>query len=44
VAANNEGIPFVSGSPDAPISQAVSRIADSLSSHLRQRAPALARH
>lgn len=44
VAANNEGIPFVSGSPDAPISQGVRLIADSLSSHLRQRAPALARH
>jgi pilus assembly protein CpaE len=44
VAANNEGVPFVSGSPDAPISQGVRRIADSLSSHLRQRAPALARH
>ena len=43
VAANNEGVPFVSGSPDAPISQGVRRIADSLSSHLRQRAPALAR-
>jgi pilus assembly protein CpaE len=43
VAANNEGIPFVSGSPDAPISQGIRRIADSLSSHLRQRAPALAR-
>ncbi|HEY7332905.1 MAG TPA: AAA family ATPase [Candidatus Limnocylindria bacterium] len=43
VAANNEGVPFVSGSPDAPISQGVRRIADSLSSHLSQRAPALAR-
>ncbi len=43
VAANNEGVPFVSGSPDAPISDGVRRIADSLSSHLRQRAPALAR-
>jgi pilus assembly protein CpaE len=43
VAANNEGVPFVSGSPDAPISQGVRRIADSLSSYLSQRAPALAR-
>jgi pilus assembly protein CpaE len=43
VAANNEGVPFVSGSPDAPISDGVRRIADSLSSHLRQRSPALAR-
>ena len=39
VAANNEGVPFVSGSPDAPISQGVRRLADSLSSHLRERAP-----
>lgn len=43
VAANNEGVPFVSGSPDAPISQGVHRIAESLSAHLRQRSPALAR-
>jgi hypothetical protein len=43
VAANNEGVPFVSGSPDAPISHGVKRLADSLSSHLRERAPALAR-
>jgi pilus assembly protein CpaE len=44
VAANNEGVPFVSGSPDAPISQGVKRLAASLSSHLRERsAPALAR-
>jgi pilus assembly protein CpaE len=43
VAANNEGVPFVSGTPDAPISQGLKRIADSLSSHLRERAPALAR-
>jgi pilus assembly protein CpaE len=43
VAANNEGVPFVSGSPDAPISQGIRRIADSLSMHLRERTPALAR-
>jgi pilus assembly protein CpaE len=43
VAANNEGVPFVSGSPDAPISQGIQRIAESLSSHLRERTPALAR-
>jgi pilus assembly protein CpaE len=43
VAANNEGVPFVSGSPDAPISKGVRGIADSLSAHLRQRSPALAR-
>jgi len=42
VAANNEGVPFVSGSPDAPISQGIKQIAASLSSHLRERAPVLA--
>ncbi len=42
-AANNEGVPFVSGSPDAPISRGVREMAESLSAHLRQRAPALAR-
>ena len=42
VAANNEGVPFVSGSPDAPISQGIRNIAASLSSHLRERAPVLA--
>jgi pilus assembly protein CpaE len=41
--ANNEGLPFVTGSPDAPISQGVRRMADSLGAHLRERAPALAR-
>jgi pilus assembly protein CpaE len=44
VAANNEGIPFVTGSPDAPISQGIRLLAESLSSHLRERLPALARH
>jgi pilus assembly protein CpaE len=43
LAANNEGVPFVTGSPDAPISQGVRLIADSLGAHLRERAPALAR-
>jgi pilus assembly protein CpaE len=42
VAANNEGVPFVSGSPDAPISQGIKLIAASLGSHLRERAPVLA--
>ncbi|HEX5578237.1 MAG TPA: response regulator [Candidatus Limnocylindria bacterium] len=42
VAANNEGVPFVSGSPDAPISQGIRHIASSLGSHLRERAPVLA--
>ncbi|MEP6468601.1 MAG: response regulator [Chloroflexota bacterium] len=44
VAANNEGVPFVTGSPDAPISQGIRLLAESLSSHLRERLPALARH
>jgi pilus assembly protein CpaE len=44
LAANNEGVPFVSGSPDAPISLGVKQLAASLSSLLRERAsPALAR-
>jgi pilus assembly protein CpaE len=43
VAANNEGVPFVTGSPDAPISQGIRRIADSLAAHQRERVPALAR-
>jgi pilus assembly protein CpaE len=42
-AANNEGLPFVTGSPDAPISHGVRHMADSLGAHLRERAPALAR-
>jgi pilus assembly protein CpaE len=41
VAANNEGVPFITGSPDAPISQGVRRLADSLAAHLRERTPAL---
>jgi pilus assembly protein CpaE len=43
LAANNEGVPFVTGSPDAPISQGIRLLAESLSSHLRERVPALAR-
>ncbi|HET7520696.1 MAG TPA: response regulator [Candidatus Limnocylindria bacterium] len=43
VAANNEGVPFVTGSPDAPISQALRAMAESLASHQSQRLPALAR-
>ncbi len=43
LAANNEGVPFVTSSPDAPISAGVRRIADSLAAHLRERSPALAR-
>ncbi len=41
--ANNEGIAFVSSSPEAPIAQAVKRVAGSLATHLRERSPALAR-
>jgi pilus assembly protein CpaE len=43
LASNNEGIAFVSSSPDAPIAKNVMRIAESLASHLRERSPALAR-
>ncbi len=42
VAANNEGVPFISGSPEAPISKGIKHIAASLGSHLRERAPVLA--
>jgi pilus assembly protein CpaE len=41
--ANNEGIAFVSSSPETPIAQGVRRIADSLAAHQRERSPALAR-
>lgn len=40
---NNEGIAFVSSSPESPIAQGVKRISDSLAAHLRERSPALAR-
>jgi len=43
LAANNEGVAFVTSSPDSPIAQGVRRIAESLASHQEQRAPALAR-
>ncbi len=43
LASNNEGVPFVTSSPDAPIASGVRRIADSLAAHLRERTPALAR-
>lgn len=44
VAANNEGVAFVTGSPDAPISQGILGIAESLTANLRARGtPALAR-
>jgi pilus assembly protein CpaE len=44
LSSNNEGIAFVSSSPDSPIAQGVRRIADSLAAHQRERSPALARH
>ena len=43
LASNNDGVAFVASSPDSPIAQGVKRIADSLSAHLRERSPALAR-
>jgi pilus assembly protein CpaE len=44
LAANNEGVPFVLASPDAPISQGVRAIADSVGALLGPRAPALTLH
>ena len=43
LAANNEGVPFVTSSPDAPISVAVRSLAASFAEHLRERGPVLAR-
>jgi Flp pilus assembly CpaE family ATPase len=43
LAANNEGIPFVSASPETPIAEGIRRIAASLGTHLRERSPALTR-
>ena len=39
---NNEGIAFVSSSPESPIAQGVRRIADSLAGQLHERSPAMA--
>jgi MinD-like ATPase involved in chromosome partitioning or flagellar assembly len=44
ISANNEGVPFVLASPDAPISQGIRRMAESIGALLRERTPALARH
>jgi pilus assembly protein CpaE len=44
LASNNEGVAFVTSSPDAPISQGIRSIAASLAAHQRARSPALARH
>jgi pilus assembly protein CpaE len=43
LSSNNEGVAFVTSSPDSPIAQGVRRIAESLAAHQEQRAPALAR-
>jgi pilus assembly protein CpaE len=43
LSSNNEGIAFVSSSPDSPIAAGVRRIAESLAAHQRERSPALAR-
>jgi pilus assembly protein CpaE len=42
LASNNEGIAFVSSSPESPIAQGVRAIADSLAAHQRARSPAMA--
>jgi pilus assembly protein CpaE len=43
LSSNNEGVAFITASPDSPIAQGVRRIVDSLTAHQEQRAPALAR-
>jgi pilus assembly protein CpaE len=43
LSSNNEGVAFITSSPESPIAQGVRRIADSLAAHQEQRAPALAR-
>jgi pilus assembly protein CpaE len=42
LASNNEGIAFVSSSPESQIAQDVGQIANALAAHLRERSPALA--
>lgn len=44
IAANNEGVPFVLGSPDADISKALRQVAEAIGARLPSRAAALARH
>ena len=44
LSSNNEGVAFVTSSPDSPIADGVRRIAESLAAHQRERSPALARH
>jgi len=43
LSSNNDGVAFVTSSPDSEIAKGVMRIAESLSAHLRERSPALAR-
>ncbi|HSJ00530.1 MAG TPA: response regulator [Patescibacteria group bacterium] len=43
LSSNNEGVAFITASPESPIAQGVRRIVDSLVAHQEQRAPALAR-
>jgi pilus assembly protein CpaE len=43
LSSNNEGVAFVTSSPDSPIAQGVRRIAESLAAHQEQRAPQLVR-
>lgn len=43
LSSNNEGVAFITASPESPIAQGVRRIVDSLAAHQEQRAPALAR-
>ena len=44
IAANNEGVPFVLASPDAPISLGIRQMAESIGARLPGAAVALARH
>jgi pilus assembly protein CpaE len=43
LSSNNEGVAFITASPESPIAQGVRRIVESLAAHQEQRAPALAR-
>jgi len=43
LSSNNEGVAFITASPESPIAQGMRRIVDSLAQHQEQRAPALAR-
>ena len=44
MAANNEGVPVVLASPDAPISQAIKQMGESIAARLLQRSATLVRH